>query len=196
MTAPLCFLDTETTGLSLTDDIWEIGAIRRDLDAEGKVQEQVLHLYLEHDPAKCRELPERFMVDHMARFPPMTHGGQWNEEVATRGHAAVMVARFTKGAHIVGAVPNFDTERIAKLIREHGRSSEPAEWHYHLVDVETLAVGWLAAKGIPFPVPWRSDDLSRLLGVEPPGEGERHTAMGDARWVMALYDSIMGAAQT
>lgn len=28
--APLVFLDTETTGLDLTDDIWEFSAIRRD----------------------------------------------------------------------------------------------------------------------------------------------------------------------
>ena len=30
-TPPLVFMDTETTGLSLADDIWEFAAIRREL---------------------------------------------------------------------------------------------------------------------------------------------------------------------
>lgn len=40
----------------------------------------------------------------------------------------------------------------------------------------------------------RSDDLSRACGVEPPSEEERHTALGDARWVQRWYDHILGGA--
>lgn len=40
--------------------------------------------------------------------------------------------------------------------------------------------------------PWPSDELSRLCGVEPSGEHERHTALGDARWAMRRYDAIIG----
>lgn len=36
-------------------------------------------------------------------------------------------------------------------------------------------------------------DLARAVGVEPPTD-ERHTAMGDARWAMAVYDAITGGA--
>jgi hypothetical protein len=36
-----------------------------------------------------------------------------------------------------------------------------------------------------------SDALSRACGVEPPTT-ERHTAMGDVRWAIALYDAISG----
>jgi hypothetical protein len=32
------------------------------------------------------------------------------------------------------------------------------------------------------------------LGVESASEDERHTAMGDVRWVMRMYDAIMGSA--
>jgi hypothetical protein len=71
-------------------------------------------------------------------------------------------------------------------------------WHYHLIDVENLAVGYLAGVGVatrqvgaPKP-PWDSEELSRLVGVEPPSEEERHTALGDARWAMRLYDVVMG----
>lgn len=196
MTDPLklVFLDTETTGLSLDDDVWEIAAIKRIFDADGNVQERELHLFLEHDPAKCSNLPERFLKDHMRRFPAMTHSGRWSGEVVPRETAAVVVQRFTDGAHIVGAVPNFDTERLAKLIRDHGKSWQPPAWHYHLIDVENLALGWLAAKGIAFPLPWRSDDLAALCGIPPVDEADRHTAMGDARWVRDWYDAIMGDA--
>ena len=30
MTAPIVFLDTETTGLALDDEVWEFAGIRRD----------------------------------------------------------------------------------------------------------------------------------------------------------------------
>jgi hypothetical protein len=40
--------------------------------------------------------------------------------------------------------------------------------------------------------PWRSEELSRAVGVDPPEAAERHTALGDARWAMRLYDVVMG----
>lgn len=183
----LVFLDTETTGLSLQDDIWEIAAIRREPDG----QQTGYHCFVQHDPEKCSKLPESFFSDHMRRF---------NQNVAKRPHEAaelislLMVDR----PHVVGAVPNFDTERLAILLRRYG--FEPG-WHYHLIDVENLAVGWLAGRAAENPgggvsgavnLPWDSDELSRVCGVEPPGEGERHTAIGDVHWAMALYDRIMG----
>jgi len=83
----------------------------------------------------------------------------------------------------------------------HWPSREP--WHYHLIDVENLAVGYLfgrhpvtQALKVPDPVlalPWDSDRLSEQVGVTPPTD-ERHTAMGDVRWAMALYDACTGGA--
>jgi hypothetical protein len=98
----------------------------------------------------------------------------------------------TYGAHLVGAVPNFDTEVFDPLLRAHGLA--PA-WYYHLQDVETLAVGYLLGQGKPAPeLPWKSDELMAEIGVEPPAEDERHTALGDARWAKRAYDVIMGGA--
>lgn len=70
--------------------------------------------------------------------------------------------------------------------------------HYHLVDVENLAAGYLAAQcrlqkawlTLPLP-PWNSDALSTAIGVDL-AIFDRHTALGDARWSRAIYDQIMG----
>jgi hypothetical protein len=101
--------------------------------------------------------------------------------------AAEMIDEATAGAHVVGAVPSFDTERLAKLMRRAGITPS---WHYHLIDVENLAVGWLAARGETPSLPWRSDVLSKAVGVDP-GNYARHTAMGDVQWVRDQYDAMM-----
>ncbi|WP_216651520.1 hypothetical protein [Actinomadura litoris] len=197
----IAFVDTETTGLSLDDDIWEFAAIIREPDGT----EHEHHMFIQHDYAKCSALPEPFLSDHRARFAP-------GEAAKPQAKAAREIAEILSGhPHIVGAVPNFDTERIAILLRRHGL--EPG-WHYHLIDVEAMAVGWahgvfrqcadqLAARGLPHDVvdqgptlvtalPWNSDLLSGALGVDP-GAFDRHTAMGDVRWVRAQYDAMTKA---
>lgn len=191
----IVFLDTECTGLGLHDDIWEIAAIMRDLDADGNPQEQEVHFFVEHDEHKCARLPESFRADHQARFPSTC-----SARIVTRSQASYRIHQLTDGAHIVGAVPNFDTERLALMLREHNLTPR---WHYHLICVEALAVGWIhgrygtkdEAERQAVSLPWRSDDLSHACGVEPPGDGVRHTAMGDARWARDLYDAIVGGAE-
>ena len=131
-------------------------------------------------------------------------------EYLTTRQAAHFVARWTHGNHLIGIVPNFDTEVLANLLR--AEKLTPA-WHYHLADAETMAVGWLhgvAARAIdearmrgeePDPglldrrkgaPPWNSEEVSRALGVDPPTKELRHTAMGDADWAMRMYDRITG----
>src|SRR5690606_13965152 len=153
MSAPLIFLDTETTGLSLDDDIWEFAAIRREPDGT----EATMHLFIVHDWEKCQFLPDRFRNEHERRFA--LHA----RDAISPGSAAFEISEFMEPAgdqkvHVVGAVPNFDTERIALLLRQFGY--EP-RWHYHLIDVETLAIGWLARRNglmrpaeVPRP-PWK-----------------------------------------
>ena len=179
----IVFLDTETTGLSLDDDVWEVAAIRREEDGS----ESEHHLFIRHDQDKCQRLPESFRADHLKRW-------DFTESIDPDEAAAYLEPLLGDGRpHIVGAVPNFDTERLALLLRTYG--FKPG-WHYHLIDVENLAVGYLAAmqrltaiKCVP-DMPWNSDTLSRAVGVEPPTDA-RHTAMGDVRWAMAIYDRVM-----
>jgi hypothetical protein len=58
-------------------------------------------------------------------------------------------------------------------------------WHYHLVDVETLAAG--ALRMAP---PWDFDKLLGEVGLTY-DEADRHTALGDARMVRDLYDAVL-----
>lgn len=200
----IVFLDTETDGLHPGRKVWEIAMIRRDEQGESESTFfvdidlstadpfglNVGRFYDRHPLGRC-------LADAAVPLVPVG-----NAHFRTALVAAQTVARWTHGAHIVGAVPNFDTEVLAALLRRHGFT--PA-WHYHLIDVEALAVGWLYGRDAvlreqvealapPVGLPWKSDDLSRACGVEPPGDEERHTAMGDARWAMRLYDAIVGAA--
>jgi hypothetical protein len=80
-------------------------------------------------------------------------------------------------------------------MRAHGMCPS---WHYHLIDVEALAVGYLMRERIRAGfdgsmLPWKSDELSAELGITVTDE-ERHTALGDARWARAIYDQVMGGA--
>lgn len=117
-----------------------------------------------------------------------------------------LFSRLTWGAHIVGAIPSFDCDRMARLFARHGACPG---WHYHLEDIEALAVGFaigrchgiaIAGDVVRFPAaveaahtarahPWRSEDLSRAVGVNPE-TFDKHTALGDARWAEAVYDAV------
>lgn len=182
---PITFLDTETTGLSLDDDIWEFAAIRREDDGT----ESVYHAFVEHSEKKCHHLPDPFFTDHRNRFP-----ADCSNRVLTQRELTHMISSATREAHIVGAVPNFDTERMALVLRNDGLRLP--EWHYHLIDVENLAVGFLAGRNVNahpkpglLPLPWDSNAISSAVGVDPE-RFARHTAMGDALWARAIYDVI------
>lgn len=188
----IIFLDLETTGLDLDDDIWEFAAIRREEDGS----ETEHHAYVQHDVRKCKLLPESFLADHEARFPA-SHDGKWHRDVIGPWDLNQMVVELTADKpHIVGAVPNFDTERLARLL---DRENLKPTWHYHLIDVENLVVGWLAGSYADMRTenrhvitpPWDSEDLSRAVDIDP-DQFERHTAMGDAKWARAIYDQVMG----
>jgi hypothetical protein len=204
---PICFVDCETDGVHPSRKPWEIAIIRRDDSGERTFQCFVDIDLSTADPFGLRigRFHERhplgrYLASHDEDEPEALYVASTDQgEYLTRYAAACQVVRFTHGAHWVGAVPNFDTETLAALLR--GERLTPA-WHYHLVDVEALAVGYLnseaqrdvsdiAAGGADRPtLPWKSDELSLACGVQPPSEQERHTALGDCRWAQRLYDVI------
>lgn len=210
MTAPLCFVDTETDGVHPDRKVWELALIRRDPDGPAGR----LHLFVDItlETADPFGLKVGGFYEHHPLGQKITGARMWNNETARSGTstpqlldeatAAQWVARYTHGTHLVGVVPSFDAECLAAMLRRHGLTPS---WHYHLVDVEAMAVGWLNGRAsrslagatdprVSQPPPWRSDDVSLMCGVEPPAEEARHTAMGDAEWAMRWYDRLTGGA--
>jgi hypothetical protein len=210
----LAFVDTETTGVHPGRVAWEIAIIRRESDGTQRTMHAFIRdvdlseadpfglkvgRFYERHPSYNGTVDEVLDDDPFAGSPvaPLPAGARLLDEQ----WAAVQVERLTRGAHLVGAVPNFDAEVFADMLRRHRLT--PA-WHYHLIDVENLAVGFLAgrraqleadgnlvAADLRLAPPWKSDELSRGCGVEPPSDEERHTALGDARWAQRWYDAIV-----
>lgn len=227
MSAPLVFLDTETTGLHPKREAWEIAMIRRFVPDN---HEHEISFYIDIDDLnmaaadpmalKIGKFWERHPQSTGQRYRtscsvlgdddmPLTIGGERqivhgdDPIVLTVADACKVINHFTAGAHIVGAVPNFDTEVLDGLLRRHNWLPR---WHYHLVDVENLAVGylralldtgnldWVAARaselGDAIDPPWSSRELGDILGVEQI-ESTLHTALGDADWAKRMYDRVM-----
>lgn len=196
-------LDLETTGLDPErHHIWEIGAIvrgHRDPDLNGE-----WHIMLKPDLRTAepkalqvsryyeRAWPLRMAAQAWIMTRPATVG-EARSGGTSRPWVAQQVAELLDGAHIVGANPAFDAAHLARFLRTHGQAPT---WDYHLVDVGALALGYLAAlrralDEPPPPVPWKSDELAAALGVHADPDA-RHTALGDARWALAMYDQVMG----
>lgn len=182
---PLAFLDCETTGLDLFDEVWDFAVILRE-PGKPDVEHQ---MFIDHNPAKAMHLPEPFLSDYFSRYG--------HEQAMTRRGLAVWMREHLAGVLMIGAVPSFDAARLEMLMRSTGSwvSETGAPWHYQLVDVETLTLGYLAGQNdagadwrtIPMP-PWNSRNLTSLVGVSDPTG--IHTALGDARWARDTFDAV------
>jgi hypothetical protein len=213
VTAPIAFLDTEAISLEAAHDvIWEVGVITRD---DGKPDQE---WQFQLRPNMSRAHPEALKVSRFEQRYRLGRGEQalgWSPPTLavtpdfppvrlTYGAVATTLRALLAGRHVVGAVPNFDTERLSLFMRKHlrgGIKGGPVEeyrdpWHYHLADVENLAVGYLAAAGdVDFDLqpPWDSNALTKALGLDPVPDDQRHTALGDCRRARSIWDHVMGA---
>lgn len=176
----IVFLDTETSGLDPElHEVWEVGAIVRDEDQEDIEHHWFLPLFnfknadpFALDIGKFWERytwpdPQQYTRDYMSEWCRM-----WMQ--------------MTKGAYIVGAVPNFDVERLDNLCKRYDYRMFN---HHHLVDVENLVAGKYGMAP-----PWKSDDLFAVVGLNTEEEvyqKGKHTALGDARVVRDVYDIVM-----
>lgn len=197
MSRPLVIIDTETTSLRRDRRVWEFAMIRYDQGGRSDVSVFVDDVDLSNADPMSLDIG-RFH----GRHPSFWFGGVGEHLIEPESRVAKLVEAGTRGATIVGAVPNFDTEVLGDMLYRHKLC--PA-WHYHLQDVETLvagfmlgiasrerdlqAMGYETASGdatkLKLPsLPWKSEDLSRACGVNPDGF-DRHTAMGDCLWIEA-----------
>jgi hypothetical protein len=204
----ICFVDTETTGLDPDGhEIWEVGLITPDGDEHewqlpvdlSRADPIALNIGRFHE--RRWEEPEPGPIDVISR------DGRCLQTPLVR--FARRFVNLSRGHHLAGAVVSFDAERLWKLLRANGQCPM---WHYHLIDVEALAAGWLMGRGQLVPEmrleadpsarellegigiatpPWDSNVLSCAVGVDP-DQFDRHTALGDARWAKAVYEAVMG----
>lgn len=172
---PICFVDTETTSLSSEwGEVWEFGGIR--VEPDGREREVTFQIEVDLGTADPMSLKIGKFRERYTR-----------ETALPKESAAMRIERFTRGAHLVGNVISFDDNRLERLLRGWG---ECPGWHYHVIDMEALAVGFLRAHGHKINLPYKSSEISELLGVEQPTEDELHTALGDARWTRRMWDAV------
>lgn len=203
----IAFLDTETTGLGPKTEVWEIGLVLRTFEATDE-DDRTPPAYV--DTEYCWRIRPRMKhaeptglrigryyerMDNLANYPVgqarrVVHPHFEGEDEPSRATEARFVAmdlvQFLDGATIVGAVPDFDTRQLGRFLK---RWNQAGTWHYHLVDVETLAAGHLGRRP-----PWGVDDLLGEFGLRY-DEADRHTALGDARMVRDLYDAVFRRAE-
>jgi hypothetical protein len=224
----LVFVDTETTGLlPFHHEVWEIAVIERKV-IEHETQptqtvdvEHVFHVkpdLTKADPTAlriCRYYERAGEMDRAPRAMGMLDGQTYLDDTPRSGlrwqeptRVAMSLARLLDGKHIVGAVPSFDAAFLSRFLHRLGQA---ATWHYHLIDVEALAIGHMAGRFTtlqrnaevlnttcqPGPyapqLPWPSDVLTQAMGVTI-AEEDKHTALGDARWARDLYDAVMSGS--
>jgi hypothetical protein len=181
----LVFLDTETTSLRHDRRAWDVALIVRESNEDGTVTDTEHQWFVD-----CEDLDlgnadlKSLEIGGFYERHPMLKSGTHISYVGVDLEERVMaeVERHTRGAVIVGAVPNFDTEVLGNQMRDHGICPS---WHYHLVDVEALAAG-----RFKLPPKWSFDEVLNLYGLRY-DEADRHTAIGDARMVRDVYDAIM-----
>ncbi|SFA60893.1 Exonuclease [Rhodococcoides kroppenstedtii] len=186
-TAPLVFLDTETTGLHPDRRIWELAMIRVTEKTERTVSVFVADVDLAQADLKALQLG-RFHDRHPNHRPttgpnpePLP-SGVWSLQEAT---VAQKVEAWTRGATIVGAVPSFDTEGLAAMLRRHGLCPS---WHHRLVCVESMAlphVGW-GTDGRPMGLA----ALAEKLDIEHE-DADLHTALADAQLAQRIFEHLV-----
>lgn len=211
----LAFVDAETTGLEPgRHHVWELACILRERgrkDRElcwrirpdlrtadpnalrvGRYYERMGELAADYVGAAFRDVDSR-STSNADPWPCGAHS------------VAKSLASLLDGAHLVACNPAFDAGFLAAFLRAHGQAPG---WHYRLKDIGSLAQGYqhgrvrellsadpeLDVTDLLPAAPWHSDELSRMIGVDPDGF-DRHTALGDARWVRAQWDAITGGGE-
>lgn len=165
------FIDTEATGLDhsrheLTEVAW---IVRFEDGSEVTRQYFPSHTLDGAEPAALR----------------LTN---YDEAIAPREQtpARVWLRRFladANGAHLVGAVPDFDAHHLTLMCRKLGWE---VTWDHHLIDVGTLALPLIADT----PAGPRSlARTARALGLAH-DDDKAHGALYDAQQAMAVFDAV------
>lgn len=191
----LAATDVESTGLDpFFHDPWEVAVVLR---VDGRDTEHVFRIEPDLTNAEADAL-------RINRYHERTGAPDWVWD--DRETAARQLHQLLDGAVLIGSNPAFDAEMLTNLLGRYFATPRP--WHYRTVDIATLAAGYrygwrdsgayggdyAFSRDLPS-LPFSSRNLSRAVGVEPPGDGVAHTALGDARWAMSVFDAVTGGAR-
>lgn len=175
-------VDTETTSLRPDRRVWDLALIRREGGRREEFQAFIDLGDLDIGNADWDSL--RIGRFH-ERHPQVI--GETGPMVMDEWEAAERIQRMTYDAVVWGNSPSFDMESFRAMLLHHGFGPK---FHYRPLCVETFAAGWLTGRGEDVDTPWHAHELSRRCGVQPPGDGEVHTALGDARWSERWLDAM------
>jgi DNA polymerase III epsilon subunit-like protein len=190
------FVDVETTGLHahLGAVPWEIAAV----EADGTEHLWTLPLT---DVQLALADEDSLIVNgwHDRRPGGLTI---FENPATVQARSASEIAALLDGRTILGVNVGFDVAMLGPWLRSYGHDLTA---HYRPISVEAVALGWLHGRAagartvVPAEAlawPWRSDDLSRACGVEPPADDDRHTALGDARWARRWWFHLRDGVPT
>jgi hypothetical protein len=215
----LAFIDTETTGLDAErHEIWEAAALVFTGQTPTPIE---LDEPLEKGQGYTITKRADGWEEHHWFVTPTQFGtsepialeiGHFRErfdftKACMPNQFAAWFADLTWGKSLIGAIPSFDEERIRRLCKQWG---VVYNWHYHLIDIESMMLGWLmgntnghqATGHAPFPeftlidsFPFKHSQLLEPMGIIVP-ESEKHTALGDAKAVREAFMRIFGESHT
>ena len=183
----IVFCDTETTGLypELGHEVWEIATIHW--------SDHKTH-WIENT---WRVRPRLELADPIALSINGYYERYMQESFNNPEVVAGNLGPLLSGKHLVGAIPSFDALFLDRFLRRH---SQCPTWHYHVIDIEAMVIGWLARETffntredseIELPLPWKSDWMFEQLGLADFG-AEEHTALGDTRKVKEVWERMVG----
>jgi DNA polymerase-3 subunit epsilon len=170
-------LDIETTGLDPhIHEVWEVGLV--DLETEAEHLWELPVLRLDRADAGALQISDYYGRNSIAPGTPQARnivpsGG--TEE--TPEDVAFAIARMTAGEIIMGCAVHFDLEFLGAWLTEN--SAAPA-WHHRHLDLGSYAAGKLGAAK-----PLSSKAMADRIANDDP-----HTALGDARWNVRVYQAL------
>ena len=181
----LLIIDTETTGLMPEYDhvMCELCILEPNLAlTEAKVNLWFFELTDEEIGRGSREAYD--INRYFERLEEMEQSRHW-VSIKNRVRVAQDVLALTEDSILCGDNVAFDANFLKYWLRK--LNLEP-NWNYHLLELESMAIGFFGGDA---PYPWNSAVVSKATNVPPPGEGERHTALGDAVWNMKRLKRIL-----